>query len=753
MQEYRSHNRRNTSSLQASRRSWFEAFTLSWRAALRMNMPQAMVLKALRGAAGIVLPLAMGLATGHMVEGATVAGGTALWTLMNMTNPNHARLRVLFLSCVSMGVGAFIGSVIGTLPILPIVVVGAVAFVAGLLVVVSLSVAMIGMQSLVAILFLQSFARDPLHAFFQAALVFAGALLAFLLEMLLSPWRRTGAERKMLSLFFKRLAEMAGATDDNLEMHNKMVRAALVQSQAILLDRDDHRPRGRALFALYGEAERMRLLLIVLHRLRQELRETPSESKEGLAALEQLLQELSRKLQRVSQHLILGPGALRREEEAGQLRSNENIEMIFSQAQQWQATSSEPQALFQNILAYVQRVIRLLYRIECLTQTWRYPDPVVLAEYTLHHHSAWAEFYNVQAILRANFTFRSTAFRHAIRLGVTLALTIALYHLPGWPIGRGYWISFTAFVILKPDFNTTLTRSVSRLVGTLGGVILATVLLVTLKPTPEMLVLIVAIAAYITLASFFVNYALYSASITIAAVCLLALVTPHPLTNVFDRAIDTLIGGALALGMFLIWPTWEHMQLSPNMVARVETLRKHFLAVMEAYIQPDTSHIERVASRHREARLAYSNVEASLERITHEPSALHFNTVRAQGLLEALNSISLNILALEGYQLNDVVLPSAMQDQLRFFVKEVDTTLQRLSQTLATAQPETISCAGLDAALHALTESETSARSSQEPSAAEQSFLVKEAEQIVRTIDIISQLLPTDDLEREAVTA
>ncbi|GLV53278.1 hypothetical protein KDH_01330 [Dictyobacter sp. S3.2.2.5] len=718
-----------------------------------MDMSQAMVLTALRGAVGIVLPLAVGLTTGHIVEGATVAGGTALWTVMNTTNPNHARLRVLFLSCVSMGIGAFIGSLIGTLPILPILIVGAVAFVAGLLAAVSLSVAMIGMQSLVAVLFLQSFARDPLHAFLQAALVFAGALLAFLLEILLSPWRRTGAERKMLSLFFERLAEMAGATDDNLGVHNKVLRAALVQSQAILLDRDDHRPQGRALFALYGEAERMRLLLIVLHRLKQELRETSSEPEEGIISLEHLLQELSRKLRSVSQHLILRSDASFRETGAEQLRSNEKIETLLSQAQQWQASSPELQARVQNILVYAQRATRLLYRIECLAQTWRYPDPVVLAEYTLHHHSAWAELHNVQAILRANLSFRSTAFRHAIRLGVTLALTTALYHLPGWPIGRGYWISFTAFAILKPDFNTTLTRSVSRLVGTLGGVILATVLLVALKPTPAMLVLIVAIAAYITLASFFVNYALYSASITIAAVCLLALVTPHPLTNIFDRTFDTLIGGALALFMFLIWPTWAHTQLYPNMVARIETLRKHFLAVMDTYIHPDTSHAERVASRHREARLAYSNVEASLERIMHEPHhAFYFDAVRVQGLLEALNSFSLNVLALEGYQFNEVVLSPAMRDQLGPFVKAVDTTMQRLSQLLTTTQTDAISCADLETALHALTEIETPGLPWQESEAVEQSFLVKEGEQIVHTLEIISQLLPVSDPEREVVT-
>jgi uncharacterized membrane protein YccC len=631
--------------------------------------------------------------------------------------------------------------------------VGVVAFVAGLLMAISVPAALIGTQSIIAVIFLMSYARDPLHAFFLAMLIFAGAFLSFLLEVLFLPWRRTSTERTLLSLSFERLAEMASVTDDNLEPYSKALRVALVQSQAILLDSDDYRPQGRAFFALQGEAEQMRLLLIVLHQLKQNLLERLSKLEEGIICLEQLLQETSIELQSVSRQLTLGPKALRRDKGEEQPQSNEKIKALLSRAQQWQASSPEQKVFFQNILAYGNRMVDLLYRIKCLAQTWQYPDPQILAEYTIHQRSTWAELYNVQEILKANLTLRSTAFRHAIRLAVTLALATAIYHIPGFPIGRGYWIPFTAFLVLKPDFNTTLTRSVSRLVGTLGGVILAAVLLATLKPTLEMLVVIDAIAAYIALSSFFVNYTIYSAFMTIAAVFLLAFITPDPLTNVFDRAIDTLLGGSLALLMFLIWPTWEHTHIYSNTATRVDTLRNYFIAVMETYIHPRIYHSASIAHLHREECLAHSNVDASLERITREPSVPHFNALQVQGLLEALNSISLSVLTLEGYQINKVVLSSAMRYRLSFFTEEIDKILQQLSQTLTTAQPGTISCAAIDTALHALIEAETSEQSLQKSLAAEQSFLVKEGEQIVHTIDIISQLLPISDLEHEAVTA
>ena len=103
-----SHNRRNRLSMQAARRSWFDAFILSWNSALRMDISQAMLLRALRGLIAIVLPLVVGVATGYVVVSATIAGGAGLWTVMHMTNPHRARPPLLFLGCVSLAVGAFI---------------------------------------------------------------------------------------------------------------------------------------------------------------------------------------------------------------------------------------------------------------------------------------------------------------------------------------------------------------------------------------------------------------------------------------------------------------------------------------------------------------------------------------------------------------------------------------------------------------------------------------------------------------------
>jgi uncharacterized membrane protein YccC len=51
----------------------------------------------------------------------------------------------------------------------------------------------------------------------------------------------------------------------------------------------------------------------------------------------------------------------------------------------------------------------------------------------LHLEDAWTS-------IRANLTLQSGAFRHALRLGIALALATALYRLVHLPVERGYWI-------------------------------------------------------------------------------------------------------------------------------------------------------------------------------------------------------------------------------------------------------------------------------------------------------------------------
>ena len=62
--------------------------------------------------------------------------------------------------------------------------------------------------------------------------------------------------------------------------------------------------------------------------------------------------------------------------------------------------------------------------------------------------------------VRANLVRTSEVFRHAVRVGATLAVAVAISHL--FPLGHGYWLAMTVMIVLKPDFAATLSRGLGR---------------------------------------------------------------------------------------------------------------------------------------------------------------------------------------------------------------------------------------------------------------------------------------------------
>ena len=71
------------------------------------------------------------------------------------------------------------------------------------------------------------------------------------------------------------------------------------------------------------------------------------------------------------------------------------------------------------------------------------------------------------AEIRNNLSFRSSSFRHALRLGVATALAALV--ASAVHMVRGYWIPMTVVIVLKPNFGGTLQRAVQRMTGTDSG--------------------------------------------------------------------------------------------------------------------------------------------------------------------------------------------------------------------------------------------------------------------------------------------
>ena len=143
----------------------------------------------------------------------------------------------------------------------------------------------------------------------------------------------------------------------------------------------------------------------------------------------------------------------------------------------------------------------------------------------------------------------------AIRTAIILAIASAAYRYLALP--NGYWIPMTAAIVTKPELRQTFQRGFARVIGTLAGAALATLIASALRPMPWILASLVVIFAWICYALIYVNYAAFAVSVTAYVVFILALAGLPETALIPHRMLNTLLGGVVALIVHAIFSPWE----------------------------------------------------------------------------------------------------------------------------------------------------------------------------------------------------
>ena len=186
------------------------------------------------------------------------------------------------------------------------------------------------------------------------------------------------------------------------------------------------------------------------------------------------------------------------------------------------------------------------------------------------------------AILRANLSLHSTAFRHALRLSACIAIGVAAGR--GMGLIRPYWIPMTIAIVLKPDFSSTFSRGVLRLGGTYVGLLVATGLFHVMRPTEAAQVALLAAFTFLCRCFGPANYGILTAAVSGLVVLLIAVTGVAPQQVIGPRALNTTFGGLLALIAYAVWPTWERTQLPEGMAAMLDAYRQYFRELTRAYL-------------------------------------------------------------------------------------------------------------------------------------------------------------------------
>ena len=134
---------------------------------------------------------------------------------------------------------------------------------------------------------------------------------------------------------------------------------------------------------------------------------------------------------------------------------------------------------------------------------------------------------------------------YTVRLAITLLLCTAIYR--HFHIRNGYWAPMTGVLVLKPQWTNTVSRGIARFLGTLVGAGIAFLIAQYAPIHVPVVLMLVLLFAWASIAVQAVNYAAFSLFITLYIVFLFHFGGFSETSAAHIRLFNTALGGAVAL--------------------------------------------------------------------------------------------------------------------------------------------------------------------------------------------------------------
>jgi len=238
----------------------------------------------------------------------------------------------------------------------------------------------------------------------------------------------------------------------------------------------------------------------------------------------------------------------------------------------------------------------------------------------------------------------------------------------------------TIALVLKPEFTTTFSRGLLRIGGTIVGLFLATAFF---RFLPESLALHIILIFVFTLLLRWVgpaNYGIFAVAISALVVLLIAITGVSPREAIWARGVNTAAGGVLALLAYRIWPTWERTLVSERVAEMLDAYREYFHRLRESSVGNETRSAGELDRVRLGARMARTNLEASVDRMGAEPGTTAAQINQVNALLASSHRFVHAVMALEAGWLHTAAVPARMA--FRTFAADVEETLDLLAAAL-----------------------------------------------------------------------
>lgn len=166
---------------------------------------------------------------------------------------------------------------------------------------------------------------------------------------------------------------------------------------------------------------------------------------------------------------------------------------------------------------------------------------------------------DVLPALKMHFTLQSTVLRHATRLAILTGVICLM--VEGLHLKLGYWILLTGIIVCQPNYTATTTRLKQRIIGTLLGVLVGSVM-PFFVPTLAGKLVIVVVSTVLFFVFRFRRYSFSTFFITVQVLVGFAIIGIDTQAMMLPRFVDTILGAVLAwMAVSYLWPDWRYLTL------------------------------------------------------------------------------------------------------------------------------------------------------------------------------------------------
>lgn len=552
-----------------------------------------------RQGVGMLLPvLVLGGLFGNYTTGLVATFGAQCLAIIDQPGgPQRHRTNEMLGGAALGTVTVIITGLASTNPILIWLVVIAQCFVYSMFTVFGKRGGLIGFAGLLLMTLTMHSPLQPHEVFAHAVATLGGALFYVVFSLGFSRlfWLREEQQAMSVALFATAdyVAARAAFYDETADLDEAY--RTLIQRQSVMTEKHQAArdmvlralPRGK------GVGDRQRVMiwnmfvdmlqlldtLVATHTDYAALRRTLA-GNDCLMFMRDALVKMSLELNRIALDVSRGRQVQYRSSAKAELRA---IEYEIEQLKQQGLGEREPEmlALIIQVLRRLRNSARIVDRLADHTAA----SPDAKPTDVLRINKSLTRFISRQefrfGLLTSNLRLDSPHFRYALRVttAAAIAMTLASRWLSPEFSAHNYWIMLTIVIIMKPGFALTRQRNGWRLGGTLIGCICA-LLLFNLTDSPEILFAVLLGACIMGNSLVQLNYMASAIFNTLFVVLVFHFVSPGTVSMavIGERAIDTLLGCALALICSYILPWWEARYLKPLAAAATRANREYLLA-------------------------------------------------------------------------------------------------------------------------------------------------------------------------------